>query len=370
MIKLDRITLNEGPCPMAEEQYLLERLYRLGDRINRLLKKAREIPQAKVVSIGNITTGGTGKTPAVIYFAQILKKEGYSVGVLSRGYKGKQTKLGAILSDGMNIFLSPQESGDEPYLLAVNLPQIPVAVGRNRMAQALKLQENYGINCFILDDGFQHYALKRDVDIVLIDATNPFGNGHLLPNGILREPVEALKRSDIVILTKCDLAPQKNVEDLTRQVKEISRHELIFRAVHKPIGLIKLPTEYGLGKENKIKKCQILKEKKVWALSALANSRSFETTLQNLGVQEVMPITYRDHHNYTPKDVENILQRIKPNDFLVTTEKDWVKLEQYSAEFSHLKNFYYLKIEFQILENEFLLKEGLKAKILAGKGLT
>ncbi|MCS6985546.1 MAG: tetraacyldisaccharide 4'-kinase [Leptospiraceae bacterium] len=353
---------------MNEEQYLLERLYRLGDRINRLLRQAKPIPNAKVISIGNITTGGTGKTPAVIYFAQLLQWEGYHVGILSRGYRGEAMKIGAVLSNGQQLFLTPRESGDEAYLLAVNLRGIPVAVGRNRFASASKLQQDYGVNCFILDDGFQHYSLQRDVDIVLVDATNPYGNGHLIPNGILREPKESLRRSDILILTKCDLVSRSRVEELIRELREVSGHEMVFQAVHRPVGFVKLPMAYGFETHEKdLKKCSLLKGKKVWAISAIANERAFEKTLLELGVSEVQPISYRDHHNYTEKDIENILARVRPQDYVITTEKDWVKLQVFSEKLKILKNFYYLKIKFHILENEILLKEGLKAKILAGK---
>ncbi len=354
---------------VSEEQYLLERLYRLGDTINRRLKKARSIPHAKVVSLGNITTGGTGKTPAVQYFAALLKTEGYKVGILSRGYGGRAMKTGALLSDGQQIFLPESESGDEPYLLAVNLPGIPVAVGRNRFASAQKLQQQFGCDLFLLDDGFQHYALSRDVDIVLIDATNPFGNGHLLPNGILREPKESLKRSDIVILTKCDLAGRARVEQLRDEVKEISGHSAVFLANHRPTALVKLPVVYSsaaIGSWKK-EKLDYLKGKEVWALSAIGNARAFENTLRELGATHVEGISFRDHHDYSEKDVLNILRRIDPNDVVVTTEKDWVKLQKYAEKLKKIKKFFFLKIEFTIVENEILLKEGLKAKILAGK---
>lgn len=131
------------------------------------------------------------------------------------------------MSDGSRIYMTPEESGDEPYLIASNLPGIITAIGRRRFHMGKILSEKYHVNLFLLDDAFQHYALERDIDIVLIDATNPFGNGHLLPNGILREPVSALKRSDIIIITKSDLISPGALESLKKQLVELSGHDHI-----------------------------------------------------------------------------------------------------------------------------------------------
>ncbi len=333
------------------------------------MSKPQRINNAKVLSIGNITTGGTGKTPGVIYFTQTLQNEDYNIGILSRGYGGSLVKENNILSDGKNILLDSNQSGDEPWLLAANLPGIPVAVGRKRYESAMLLQKNFQTNLFILDDGFQHYALERDVDIVLVDATNPFGNRHTLPNGILREPLDALKRSDIVIITKADIADPPSVEKLTEELKSLSGHEMIFRSSHRPSALVKLPDtedQVIIGKQ-KTKKLDLLKNESVWALSAIGNHRAFEATLHSLGVADVESISYRDHHEYDIRDIENILKRVEPYDFLITTEKDWIRLRKFRDHFSVLKNFFYVKIEFTILHNEVLLKEGLKAKLLAGK---
>lgn len=344
----------------------LSSVYHWGDRINKWLKKAKTIKQAKVISIGNITTGGTGKTPAVIYFSQILSQVDYQVAILTRGYGGSKSKDGAVLTDGNKIFLTPEESGDEPFLIALNLKNIPIAVGKDRYAMGLQLQEKYQSNLFMLDDGFQHYALKRDVDIILIDALNPFGNGYMLPHGILREPLEALARADIVIITKANLISTAELEDLEKQLKEITSQQTIFKARHLPSYLVKLP----VGKKNylnaKKEPLDFLKNKKVWALAGIGSHRSFEKTLENLGAL-VHSISFRDHHVYSKKDIENILRRVQEKDIVVTTEKDWVRLQKYHKELSKLKNFYFLKIDFSLLENEILLQEVLKAKILTGK---
>lgn len=347
--------------------YVMEHLYYLGDKINKAMKKSVKLEKAKVVSIGNVSTGGTGKTPATVYFAELLKSEDYRIGILSRGYGGTLVKKGAVISDGKKIFYSAKDSGDEPALLAENLPGVPVAVGQKRSDSGKLLQKKYKCNLFLLDDGFQHYALHRDVDIVLIDATNPFGNGHLLPHGILREPLDALRRSDIIILTKTNQATPAELENLEAKLKELSGHQMIFLASHKPEGFVRLPDDGQPFNRSISKKLSLVKKKKIWAFSGIGSHRSFENTLFALGAAEVQSISFRDHHSYSEKDVENILRRVDPDEILITTEKDWVKLREYSEQFKSLKNFYYLKIGFHIEKNEILLREGLKAKILAGK---
>lgn len=345
----------------------LATIYHWADRINKWLQKAKPIEESKIISIGNITTGGTGKTPAVIYFSKLLAKENYQVAVLSRGYRGSKSKDGGIVSDGKELLLTAKESGDEPYLIALNLPNIPVAIGKDRFSMGEILKEKLHRNLFILDDGFQHYALQRDVDIVLIDAVNPFGNGSMLPHGILREPKLALQRSDIVIITKSNLIAKQELDNLERQLHEITSHQTIFKATHKPSELVKLPTQKENYLSGKKEKLDFLRNKEVWALAGIGSHRSFEKTLENLGVVAVHSISFRDHHDYSEKDIANILKRVSERDILITTEKDWIRLQKYQQQFSHLKNFYFLKIEFSILNDEILLHEGLKAKIIAGK---
>ncbi|HRP70034.1 MAG TPA: tetraacyldisaccharide 4'-kinase, partial [Turneriella sp.] len=175
----------------------LEKLYSFGDRLNKRLKKSVRIPGTRILSVGNITTGGTGKTPATIYFSKLLRSDYPTQAVLSRGYGGKLSHKTTLLSDGYKLLMPSDDSGDEPYLMAVNLPGVKIAVGRNRLKNAQQLLRDSNISLFLLDDGFQHYRIARDADVVLVDATNPFGSGQLLPNGILREPMKiwrALRR--------------------------------------------------------------------------------------------------------------------------------------------------------------------------------
>ena len=341
-----------------------EAMYQLGDRLNKYFNRAESIAEASVISIGNITTGGTGKTPATIYFSKLLATEDYNLGILSRGYGGRLVKEGGVLSDGEHFLLDSVDSGDEPYLIAANLPGVCVAVGKNRYSNGLKLRDEYKTSLFILDDGFQHYKLKRNVDVVLIDATNPFGNGHLLPSGILREEPAALERADIAIITKCNLAESQDLDDLEGEIKKLTKLSTVFRATHSAKYLVKLPFDYRLGLEENQTPLSAFHQETIWAISAIGNHRSFENQLLSLGVSQVKSITYRDHHNYSLRDIKSILKRVNKYDFVVTTEKDYIKLRKFSDELSHLKNFYYLKIEFEILNNEVLLKEGLKAKLI------
>jgi tetraacyldisaccharide 4'-kinase len=341
----------------------LEKIYEWGDKINKWLKSAKKFENIKVISIGNITAGGTGKTPAAIYFAKILQSESFKTAILTRGYGGSKSSEGAELTDGKQIFLTAEESGDEPMLLANNLPDIPIGVGRNRFEMGNHLLSKHDINLFLLDDGFQHYALHRDVDVVLIDGTNPFGNGHLLPHGILREPIEELQRADIIIISKSDLVEDATLEELSNYLKKISGNQFIFYASHTPTCLVKISKKMKKSE----KKLTTIKNESVWALSGIGNHGAFEKTLHKLGTTSVKNITFRDHHNYSEKDIASILKRVQEYDFVITTEKDYIKLRKFEKQFSKLKNFYYLKIEFKIIDHEILLKEGLKAKLLTGK---
>lgn len=341
----------------------MEQIYQFGDRLNKIIKKPRKIRNIPVISIGNLTTGGTGKTPAAVYIVKLLQKLNYKPAILTRGYGGTIYKEGGILSDGKSLLLSERESGDEPYLLSVNLPGVPVAVGKDRYENGQKVDHLYDVNVFVLDDGFQHYSLERNLDIVLIDATNPFGNGHLLPHGSLREPVDALKRSHVIILTKTSLVPEEKLDSLRKQVREIAGHEKIFLSNHSPANLVTLPAPYNLTASDswKREKLSILKNKNVWALSGIGNHRAFEKTLSGLGVGEISNISYRDHYRYTLKDILGILKRVMKEDYLVTTEKDWIRMQYFSEHLSELEHFYFLAIQFTLTENEAGFRELLQS---------
>ncbi|MDH5716005.1 MAG: tetraacyldisaccharide 4'-kinase [Spirochaetia bacterium] len=336
----------------------IEIIYLFLNYLNKRFTKSKVIPDSKVISIGNITTGGTGKTPAVIYVSRILKNK--KIGILSRGYGGRKEKTGGILSDGHKIKMSELDSGDEPYLLAANVKNIPVAIGKNRYKSALLLKKKYNLNLFLLDDGFQHYALKRNLDIVIIDASNPFGIGHLLPVGSLREPVSALERSHLIILSKCDLITKTQLNSLINTIEKLSKHQNIFKSIHKPVSLIKLPKSYGINfQKDKEINLRNLRNKKIWALSSIGNPKAYKKMLLNLGVKEVKTLKFKDHHKYTVKNIQSIIKKTNKNDFIITTEKDWIRLQTFADLFNDFNNFYYLKIEFTIIEKEKIFQKKL-----------
>ncbi len=273
----------------------------------------------RVVSIGNITAGGTGKTPATIYFTRRFLKDGRKVVVLSRGY-GRSTPMDepAAVSDGHTFLLSPRESGDEPYLIAKKLPGVPVVVCGDRVRGATFAIEKFNPETIVLDDGFQHVALARDEDIVVIDSTAPFGFGHLLPRGLLREPLSALRRATTFLLTRADEC--KHGETVAR-LKEINPAAAILLSRHRPVRL----SRPGAGEDFP---CDFVAGKKVLALSSIGNPISFETALKRLGADVVDSLRFPDHHWYSPADVEKVHETARQSraEFVVSTEKDGVRL--------------------------------------------
>ncbi|MDP2861399.1 MAG: tetraacyldisaccharide 4'-kinase, partial [Desulfobacterales bacterium] len=180
----------------------------------------------KVVSIGNITVGGTGKTPMTIYLAETLTGLGYKVVVVSRGYRGRAKKKGGIVSNGREILMGPDSSGDEPFMMAARLNNIPVVVGQNRYNAGLLAIRNFNPDIILLDDGFQHRKLFRDIDLLLLDSGCPFGNGRLVPRGVLREPVVSIKRADAFILTR---SSSDNTE-ARNTISAVSNNQPVFEA--------------------------------------------------------------------------------------------------------------------------------------------
>lgn len=343
---------------------LLEIVYKFGLDINKVAyeKGLRSIHHlgVPIICVGNLTMGGTGKTPIVEYIAQYLSQSGKKVTIISRGYKRK-TKGNLIVTDGKKIFCSYNDCGDEPYLLAKNLISqknnsaefsklISIIVNKDRYSAGLEAIERFKPDIILLDDGFQHWALKKDFCIVVIDATNPFGNGHLIPLGILREPITALKRANAVILTHTPFA--KNLDEIKNKIRSVNSDIPIIESVHQPELLISLKNTVDvLGTSS-------IKGKRVIAVSAIGNPKSFENTLQSLGVEILYSFTLRDHHYYTQADVTAIHKKcgeLNP-DFIITTQKDALKLENLDLK-SILPPFYALKIKIRFLNDENILDE-------------
>ena len=299
--------------------------------------------------------GGTGKTPAVVFLAkEFAKIKRYRVGVVSRGYKGLASHKGAVVSDGKNIYQNCREAGDEPFLMAIHLSGIPIAVGKNRYKMAVKLVENYGVNLLILDDGFQHYKIARDVDIVLLNAKDPFCKEH----GFLRESPFSLRRADIIILTNAQLLTPEKISTLRDILQKMSGHDKIFFSQHKPYSLkaikamssqARLKTHHG--KEIKLKSSMIrfLRNKKIYAVSGIGDPESFEDTLYRFGVEGITHLRYSDHHIYSQKDINSILE-LPDKSVVITTEKDAVKL-LHDPGICQKENLYVLKISLAFENN-------------------
>ena len=295
---------------------------------------------ARVISIGNITAGGTGKTPAVIYFARKFQKEGAQIAIISRGY-GRRSKSNepVVVSDKEgNILLSANVAGDEPYLLAKKLPRVSVIVCPNRIAGAEVAMKWFSPDIILLDDGFQHRAIERDEDIVVIDCSEPFGYNHLLPRGLLREPLRALKRASAFLLTRAD---ERKHAALVEKLREMNPSAEIMLSRHRPTRLLSAyrNTTAPLGQ---------LKGKKTLALSSIGNPSSFERTLERLQAILAGSLRFPDHHWYSVADLAHIRDEAKRTraEIIVTTEKDGVRLALLPEK---LENLLLLEIELEII---------------------
>ncbi|MDR0932920.1 MAG: tetraacyldisaccharide 4'-kinase, partial [Victivallales bacterium] len=256
-----------------------------------------------VVSIGNLSCGGTGKTPVVEVFARTLSEKGRRVAILSRGYRSKKRSFlfrlmqrfrsqkielpPKIVSDGHNLLLESDYAGDEPYMLASNLRDVAVLVDKDRVKSGLYAVEQYQSDVIILDDGFQYLMLKPHINIVLVDSTDPFGNGNTLPRGILREPIKNIRRADYIFLTKSD--GSHKLRHLKNFLRRHTRRAEIIECCHKPKHLVKM---FSGAEQESLEK---LKNAKVAALSAIAKPESFERFLEQFGAELVLKDHYADH---------------------------------------------------------------------------
>lgn len=321
------------------------------------LRKSHSLP-CKVISVGNITTGGTGKTPFVQAICQELKRAGYRIGVVSRGYGGSLSKSGAIVSDGRRILLGPKEAGDEPVLHARRLPDVPVLIGRDRVAMGAKACREFGCDVLVLDDGFQYWRLRRELDLVLIDATNPFGGERFLPAGNLREPLSELRRADALVLTKASRVTVEELEQLrTRLVRECREVTPIFEADHHAIDV------YALHDEQAVHPVKWLRGREIVAACAVADGEGFIASLGQLGARVVRSFLFRDHHWITPAEYASIQAAAEQNSApVVITEKDAVKWDRVAM----TAPAYVLRIEVRLKEDaQFwsLLQSSLKANV-------
>ena len=302
----------------------------------------------QVISIGNVTAGGTGKTPVTEIFARTLAAEGRKVAILSRGYRRKEAPWWQrvfkqvvvpplVVSDGKHVLLDSATGGDEPYMLASNLPGVAVIVDRNRVKAGRYAVKRLGCNTMILDDGFQYQKLKHAIEVVLVDSTNPFGNGNLLPRGILREPARNIRRADIIFLTKCkgDVSAVKEEIRRYNATAEIVECNHASRVLKDVWSREEFPLDW-------------LRGKTVCTLSGIASPKGFENSLRHLGAKVVWCERYADHHRYDSSEVLYALNRTADMgaDALVTTEKDAVRFPR--LETSPVRCLY-LRIAIEIL---------------------
>ena len=295
-----------------------ERLYAVG------ILASRRLP-CPVISVGNLTVGGTGKTPMVIHLAELINASGYRPVIISRGYKGLAERNGAVVSDGRSLLCGIRQAGDEPYLTATLLPSVPVVVGRDRYAAAMEAIRRFKTDVILLDDGFQHLRLERDLNLLLLDAENPFGNSYLLPRGTLREPVAALERADAVVFTRSEPYDLENHVRLMKPTRQkplfASAHHSVIRLVLRsgqPVG--RLPQRHYAAME--------LKGKRALVFSGLGRNDAFFTAVARTGIHLQETMEFDDHHGYSAKDLVRIVAAARrPGvECLVTTDKDFVKL--------------------------------------------
>lgn len=284
---------------------------------------------ARTISIGNITTGGTGKTPLVAYVAGILASRGEKVCILTRGYGRANPKIRVLVSDGEKILAGPDDSGDEPYELAQKLLGKGIVIAdADRVAAAEWAKRKFGVTAFVLDDSFQHRRAKRDVDIVCIDATNPFGGGKMLPAGRLREPLNNLRRASIIVITRADMVA--DLEDIKSEISNLNKNAAIFAASNKIVRFTEL-------EEFHAKSLRTLSEEisqKAFAFCGLGNPENFFESLRQSNISLVGTQAFPDHHSYTQKDFIEIEKEFRRSrsDILLTTAKDAVKLRNLKFE--------------------------------------
>ena len=290
--------------------------------------KPKKLP-CFVISIGNLTVGGTGKTPMTIYMAKLVKSLGYKVAVISRGYKGGAEKTGGIVSNGHTIFMEPEKAGDEPFMMAAKVKNIPVVVGQNRYKAGWLAIKEFNPDVIVLDDAFQHLNLKRDIDIVLLDCGRPFGNAHLLPRGILREPISALKRGDALVATRFDSAPDYIRQAFMDKIENLAPGRPVFRSFHVPNLYRPINGKKSMsGIELQNFAPGLLHGRRVVAFSGLARNNDFRRTVENLKCDLIDFFEFPDHHKYTEMDLQTIIQSSinAQAEFILTTEKDYVRI--------------------------------------------
>ncbi|HZM02357.1 MAG TPA: tetraacyldisaccharide 4'-kinase [Candidatus Saccharimonadales bacterium] len=338
--------------------FALSKVYQVGLKIHRFAIKARLIRDStlgiQVIAIGNLTTGGTGKTPVVEKFARELQKQGRIVAILSRGHRSTPPPFGELLwnkllfredstpprvvSDGKSLLLDSEAAGDEPFMLASNLKDVVVLVDKNRVKSGRYAIENFGCDTLLLDDGFQYWRLGgRRQDVVLVDCQQPFGNEHLLPRGTLREPPSQLARAGVIFITKSD----GNTAQLRQRITSYNSTAGIIECIHAPLYFEDVFTGERKGLD-------FLRDKRVASLSGIAQPESFEQSLVKLCRELVYSKSFADHHRFTQQEILNAINRSKKRraEVIVTTQKDAVRFPKLDRRDLPI---YFMRVEIKIL---------------------
>ena len=298
-------------------------VYCLGLRLNRLAYRCGILPTrslpGRVICVGNLTLGGTGKTPIVIMIAGILRDKGLKSAILSRGYAGNSQEKVNVVCDGERVLLPAEVAGDEPVMIAERLKNIPILTGRDRWLTGNYAIKHFGVDTLILDDGYQHLALARDLNILLLDQKEPLGNGYLFPAGELREPVEESHRADLICLTRCS-----GNETTDSPMGRLALPDNI------PVIKTALRLETAIRLDNhQTMDVEILRDQPVAAFCGIAKPGDFRDTLETAGARVVFFRAFKDHHRYSADDLKSLEQDARKADakFILVSEKDSVKID-------------------------------------------
>jgi tetraacyldisaccharide 4'-kinase len=303
--------LRAGLAPLSE-------VYAAAWRIRETLPRRPERLEARVISIGNLTVGGTGKTPLVAHVAEILSKVNVPVAIVSRGYGRRSRESLVVASDPERVLADAARAGDEPVMLAQKLLGVPVIVCADRGRAGREAIERFGVRALVLDDAFQNQAVAKDLEIVTVDGRRPFGNGRMLPAGPLRMPPSELERADVIAMTK--FSAGDDLEATRKILREKAPHAAIFAARTTPVEFRdvhtgkSLPTDFARGR-------------RVAAMCAIAEPLAFTNLLVKEGIEVADSFTFPDHHPYGPADIARVRGRARAVEAVVTTEKDAVKLD-------------------------------------------
>jgi tetraacyldisaccharide 4'-kinase len=330
----------EGPLKAASWAYGMAVRARSWS-LRRGVWKSRRLP-VPVISVGNLTVGGTGKTPVVMLIAELLRDSGRRVAILSRGYGRRKGKGVRCVCDGKRVLADLEEAGDEPFMMAQRLPGVCVWVAPDRFRGGEAALRDSPLDVFILDDGFQHRRLHRDLDLVVVRGPRPFGNRRLLPSGPLREPPGALRRAHLVILVVQGDPGDK--ERSLKEVREIAGDLAVIAAHYRPRGLWEMPQGRPLPLD-------LLSDKQVALVCGIGRPEGFKATVASLGARVEALLSFPDHHWYTSWDMERLRRIRRGVEALVTTEKDWWKLQRAGAA---EMDIWVLKVDLEVEQPEML----------------